>query len=72
MFPEDADDVDDPDSEDVINEQGSSNKSMETSADHTGASEEGSSVEDPYVTADEGYEADIEVLESKSNGLAAI
>lgn len=68
ILPDEADDMEDATEEDSGDSQ--VDKTFEMSNDHTGGSEEGSSVEDPYVTADEGYEADIEVLESKTNGVA--
>ncbi|KAK3927653.1 Lysosomal-trafficking regulator [Frankliniella fusca] len=70
VLPEEADDIDDSHEDDNASQQDSSEKSLLTSTDRIVLSEEGSSVEDPYVTADEGYEADIEILENKSNGMS--
>lgn len=70
VLPEETDDIDDSNEDDDNNRQDSAEKSLSPSTDRIVVSEEGSSVEDPYVTADEGYEADIEILENKSNGMS--
>lgn len=67
IFPEVQDDIDDANDQETSNQKMSHDKNNETNTDHAVVSEEGSSVEDPYVTADEGYEADIEVLDCKRN-----
>ena len=68
IFPDVEDGIDDTNDQETHNQESSMDKSFETNNEHSVASEEGSSVEDPYVTADEGYEADIELLDSKRNG----
>lgn len=68
MFPEETDEVGDTNDEESSDLRSSTDEKLSKNTDHATVSDEGSSVEDPYVTADEGYEADIEVLENKSNG----
>lgn len=69
LLPDDFDDVENQHDDDT-SQPDLTDKSTGTCTDHAGVSEEGSSLEDPYVTADEGYEADIEVLEIKTNGMS--
>lgn len=68
IFPEETDEIGDTNDEESTDTHVSADKIVSKSIDHASVSDEGSSVEDPYVTADEGYEADIEVLENKTNG----
>ncbi|XP_034250095.1 lysosomal-trafficking regulator isoform X2 [Thrips palmi] len=70
IFPEEVDEMGDTNDEESLEVQVSADNNQSLKADHAGVSDEGSSIEDPYVTADEGYEADIEVLENKTNGMS--